>query len=116
MKEGLDAHIGESGNKLSVGQKQRLSLAHMFLLDPDIIILDEPTSALDNESEKVITDTILALRGKKTIIIIAHRLSTIKHSDRIIVLDKGKLVEEGSREELLAREGKFKHLLELQEF
>ena len=100
--------IGESGGKLSGGQKQRLQLAHLFLQDPEIIIMDEPTSALDSESEKAIVNTLKELHGKKTIIIVAHRLSTIQHADKIIVLEDGKVIEEGSHQKLLTNNNRYK--------
>ncbi|MCO4783745.1 MAG: ABC transporter ATP-binding protein [Candidatus Cloacimonetes bacterium] len=101
LPNGFDTQIGEEGSLLSGGQKQRLQLAQIFLQDPEVIILDEPTSALDSESEEVIVDTLKALHHSKTIIIIAHRLSTIMHSDNIIVMDKGELIDQGTHSQLL---------------
>lgn len=112
LEEGFDTQIGESGGKLSGGQKQRLQLAHLFLQDPDIIIMDEPTSALDSESERVIVDTLKELHGKKTIIIIAHRLSTIQHADKIVVLEDGKVLEEGTHDDLIKNESRYREYFE----
>jgi subfamily B ATP-binding cassette protein MsbA len=107
LEDGINTQIGEFGGKLSGGQKQRLHLAHLFLQDPNIIILDEPTSALDSESEGVILNSLIELHGKKTIILIAHRLSTIKHADKIIVLEDGGIVEEGTHKELINNGGRY---------
>lgn len=103
--EGMDTYIGERGVKLSGGQKQRLSIARVFLKDPRILILDEATSALDNESEILVTRSLKDLAKGRTTITIAHRLTTVRDADRIIVLDKDGIAEEGTHEQLLAREG-----------
>ena len=105
LENGLDTYIGERGVKLSGGQKQRLSIARVFLKDPKILILDEATSALDNESEILVTQSLKALAKGRTTITIAHRLTTIQDADRIIVLDKNGIEEEGSHEALLAKQG-----------
>ena len=102
---GIDTYIGERGVKLSGGQKQRLSIARVFLKDPRILILDEATSALDNESEILVTRSLKDLAKGRTTITIAHRLTTVRDADRIIVLDKDGIAEEGTHEELLARGG-----------
>lgn len=107
----LDMQIGEGGNQLSIGQRQRLSLARAFISDSPIIILDEPTSALDNESQEFIYKSIEKLRQGRTVIIIAHRLDTVRSCDRIIYLEKGNIVEEGSHEELLAHGKAYSALL-----
>ena len=99
----LDQEIGEGGNQLSIGQRQRLSLARAFISQAPIIILDEPTSALDNESQEFIYKSIEKLRKDRTVIIIAHRLDTVRSCDRIVYLQDGKIMEEGSHEELLAK-------------
>lgn len=112
LEHGLETQIGESGGKLSGGEKQRLQLAHLFLQDPDIIIMDEPTSALDSDTEKMIVDTLIKLHLKKTIIIIAHRLSTIQHADKIVVLEKGSIVEEGSHDQLFNRKSRYREFFE----
>ena len=96
---GLNTIISENGMNLSGGQKQKISIARCLLKNPDVIIMDEPTSSLDNVSEKKIMDYIL--NNCKTSVIVAHRLNTIKNMDRIIVLDKGRVVEEGNHEQLL---------------
>ncbi|MCQ0986659.1 ABC transporter ATP-binding protein [Jiella marina] len=102
---GYDAHVGERGIKLSGGQRQRIAIARVLLKDAPILVLDEATSALDSEVEAAIQDNLIRMMEGKTVIAIAHRLSTIAAMDRLIVLDKGAIVEEGSHEELLARGG-----------
>ncbi|MEM6825527.1 MAG: ABC transporter ATP-binding protein [Pseudomonadota bacterium] len=104
-RQGYDAHVGERGVKLSGGQRQRIALARVILKDAPILLLDEATSALDSEVEAAIQDTLYGLMEGKTVIAIAHRLSTISRMDRIIVLDQGRIAEEGGHTELLARGG-----------
>ncbi|MEM9320547.1 MAG: ABC transporter ATP-binding protein [Pseudomonadota bacterium] len=104
-RPGYDAHVGERGVKLSGGQRQRVSLARVILKNAPILVLDEATSALDSEVEAAIQDTLYGMMEGKTVIAIAHRLSTIAHMDRIIVLDEGRIVEEGSHNALLAQGG-----------
>ena len=104
-RQGYEAHVGERGVKLSGGQRQRISLARVILKDAPILVLDEATSALDSEVEAAIQDTLYGVMEGKTVIAIAHRLSTIAHMDRIIVLDDGKIVEDGDHEALLAQGG-----------
>lgn len=111
---GYDSQIGERGVKLSGGQKQRLSIARAILKDPRLIILDEATSSLDTESEKAIQDALEHLLANRTSLVIAHRLSTIQRADRIYVLDKGGILEFGTHESLLAKQGKYKQLYDLQ--
>lgn len=114
--EGVDAEIGERGIKLSGGEKQRLSIARAILRRPEILILDEATSSLDTVTERQIQEALdLVIRGR-TAIIIAHRLTTIKNADKIAVIDDGRIVEEGTLDELLARRGKFHQLWEAQKF
>ena len=114
LPEGYDTDIGQRGVKLSGGQKQRLSIARVFLKNPPVLIFDEATSALDNESEKVVQDSLEALAKNRTTFVIAHRLSTIKNAQRILVLDEEGIVEEGSHEELLARDGVYAQLYRMQ--
>jgi ATP-binding cassette subfamily B multidrug efflux pump len=104
-RRGYDAHVGERGVKLSGGQRQRITLARVILKDAPILVLDEATSALDSEVEAAIQETLYGVMEGKTVIAIAHRLSTIAHMDRIVVLDGGRIAEEGSHAELLARRG-----------
>ncbi|QEW22844.1 Putative multidrug export ATP-binding/permease protein [Marinibacterium anthonyi] len=104
-RTGYDAHVGERGVKLSGGQRQRIAMARVILKDAPILVLDEATSALDSEVEAQIQDTLYNVMSGKTVIAIAHRLSTIAHMDRIIVLDRGRIAEQGSHSELLAKRG-----------
>jgi subfamily B ATP-binding cassette protein MsbA len=112
--DGFDTIIGESGARLSGGQRQRLSIARAILKDAAILILDEATSALDTESERKVQKALENLMKNRTTIVIAHRLSTIKNADRIIVMQNGRLVEEGTHDLLLARGSVYKQLYEMQ--
>ncbi len=114
LPNGYDTNIGDSGNKLSGGQKQRLSIARAVLKNPPIMILDEATSALDTESERLVQEALEKMMRNRTSIVIAHRLSTIQAADAIVVLKKGKIVEQGSHEELLAKNGMYKKLVAMQ--
>jgi subfamily B ATP-binding cassette protein MsbA len=114
LPDGYDTNIGDSGNKLSGGQKQRLSIARAVLKNPPIMILDEATSALDTESERLVQDALEKMMRNRTSIVIAHRLSTIQNSDNIIVLQKGEIVEQGSHEELLSKNGTYQKLVAMQ--
>jgi subfamily B ATP-binding cassette protein MsbA len=116
LSHGIDTVIGDAGNKLSGGQKQRLAIARAVLKNPPVMILDEATSALDTESEKLVQDALQKMMQNRTSLVIAHRLSTIKSADEIIVLDKGKMVERGTHKALLAQNGVYKKLIELQSF
>ncbi|MDX1446871.1 ABC transporter ATP-binding protein, partial [Lishizhenia sp.] len=114
LEDGYETNIGERGNKLSGGQKQRVSIARAVLKNPPIMILDEATSALDTESEKQVQDALNKLMQNRTSLVIAHRLSTIKNADIILVLNKGEIVERGTHDELMQKEGFYHRLTSLQ--
>lgn len=114
LAHGYDTVIGEKGEMLSGGERQRLAIARAILKDPAILILDEATSALDTESERLVQDAIDKLMRGRTVFVIAHRLSTITHADRIIVLEGGRIIQVGRHEELVAREGLYKKLYNMQ--
>ena len=111
---GFDSVVGDRGVKLSGGQKQRIAIARVLVKNSPILILDEATSALDSQSEKCIQENLEKLMQGKTVIAIAHRLSTLKKMDRIVVLEKGQIVESGSHEELLKSDGMYRKLWDLQ--
>ena len=112
---GLETNIGDRGAKLSGGQRQRLSIARAVLKNPEILILDEATSALDTESEKLVQEALNTLLEGRTSIVIAHRLSTIRNADKIIVIEQGRITEEGTHAELLCRKGTYAKLIEMQQ-
>ena len=114
--DGYGTNIGDRGVKLSGGQRQRLSIARAVLKNPDILILDEATSALDTESEKLVQDALNNLLKGRTSVVIAHRLSTIHNADLIVVVDHGRIAEQGTHNELMERNGIYAKLIEMQSF
>ena len=114
LPDGYDTVVGDRGSRLSGGQRQRVAIARAILKDPPILLLDEATSSLDNESERLVQEALDRLKVGRTTIIVAHRLSTIRAADRIAVLDDGWLVELGTQDELLARDGLYARLHRLQ--
>jgi len=114
-EEGYQTNIGDRGNKLSGGERQRLTIARALLKNPPILILDEATSSLDTESERLVQDAINKMMEHRTSIVIAHRLSTIRHADEIIVLQKGRIVERGTHDQLMQLQGFYRKLVEMQE-
>ncbi len=116
LDNGYNTNIGDRGLKLSGGQRQRISIARAVLKNPPVLILDEATSALDTESERLVQDALVKLMKNRTSVVIAHRLSTIQHADEIIVLNAGEIVQRGNHQELIADEGIYKKLCEMQSF
>ena len=114
MKEGYDTLVGEYGSNLSGGQRQRIAIARALVTSPRILIFDEATSALDYESERIIQQNMQAICRGRTVITIAHRLTTVRNSHRIVVVDKGQLIEQGSHDQLMARKGAYAHLYHIQ--
>lgn len=115
LPKGYDTNIGDSGGKLSGGQKQRLSIARAVLKNPPIMILDEATSALDTESERLVQDALEHMMQNRTSLVIAHRLSTVQNADLIVVMKEGRIIEQGTHQELIAAQGNYKMLVDMQE-
>ena len=115
MPQGYYTTVGERGVRLSGGQKQRLGIARALVVNPDILVFDEATASLDSESERSIQLAMHSILGTRTTLVIAHRLSTIREADQIVVLDRGRIVEVGSHEELLNHGGIYHRLHSLQE-
>jgi ATP-binding cassette subfamily B protein len=114
LPQGYDTEVGERGVKLSGGQRQRVAIARMFMKNPKLLILDEATSALDNATEMLIQESLEKLSSGRTVLVVAHRLSTVKGADKIVVLDEHGIVESGTHEELIARDGEYKKLYSYQ--
>ncbi|MCI2426545.1 ATP-binding cassette domain-containing protein, partial [Candidatus Acetothermia bacterium] len=115
FSQGFDTLVGERGISLSGGQKQRLAIARAIILDPRILIMDDSLSAVDAEREEMVLDNLQAIFAAKTSIVIAHRVSTVANSDKIIVLDRGRIVESGNHNALVQREGIYSNLYRLQQ-
>ena len=115
LPDAYNTLVGERGLKLSGGEKQRIAIARVFLKNPPILIFDEATSSLDSLSEKLILNAMSKVASQRTTLVIAHRLSTIANADNIIVLDKGRIMEQGSHEELLTYRGIYANLWQIQQ-
>ena len=113
LPQGLDTHIGEGGQSMSTGEKQLLAITRVLCRNPSLLVLDEASSAIDSKTEKILEEPLEHCFKEKTVLIIAHRLSTVQRADRIIVLDKGRIVEQGSHTTLLAKKGFYSKLVAL---
>jgi subfamily B ATP-binding cassette protein HlyB/CyaB len=114
LPEGYDTIIGERGSSLSGGQRQRIAIARALIADPRILIFDEATSSLDYESERAIQQNMKEIAAGRTVFTIAHRLSTVRHADRIITIERGRIIEDGSHDELIRSNGRYAKLHYLQ--
>jgi subfamily B ATP-binding cassette protein HlyB/CyaB len=114
LPEGYDTLVGERGSSLSGGQRQRIAIARALITDPRILIFDEATSALDYESERIIQQNMKQIASGRTVVVIAHRLSTVRNSDRIITIERGRIVEDGTHDELIHSNGRYAKLHYLQ--
>jgi ABC-type multidrug transport system fused ATPase/permease subunit len=114
LPEGYDTQVGEFGTLLSGGQRQRITIARAIMKNPAILVFDEATSSLDAKTERTVQDAIDTLRGKRTVFVVAHRLSTIRNADRIVVLEQGRVSQQGTHEELLAESGLYREFVALQ--
>jgi len=114
LPDGYETVLGDQGSRLSGGQRQRIVLARAFLRDPEVLVLDEATSALDTLTERSIQREILRMKGERTLIVIAHRLSTVRRSDTILVMDRGRVIEQGSHNELIRKRGTYWQMIESQ--
>jgi ABC-type multidrug transport system fused ATPase/permease subunit len=114
LPEGYETLVGPRGTKLSGGQRQRIAIARAILADPRILLLDEATSALDSESERLVNEALERLMEGRTSLVIAHRLSTVRHADRILVFQQGRIVESGTHDDLLERNGTYRFLVDTQ--
>ncbi len=115
LPDGYDTVIGERGNMLSAGQRQRIAIARALVTNPRLLILDEATSALDYQSEMQIRNNMRSICENRTVIIVAHRLSTVRHADRILTLEEGRITEQGSHDELVQADGRYASLYRIQE-
>jgi ABC-type multidrug transport system fused ATPase/permease subunit len=114
LPQGYDEPLGDRGARLSGGQQQRLALARAFLVKPDLLLLDEATSQLDAFTEKAVQNAVREMRGRTTIVVVAHRLSTVQFADTIVVMDKGRIVEQGQHNALISKKGIYWDLLQHQ--
>jgi ATP-binding cassette, subfamily B, bacterial HlyB/CyaB len=114
LPEGYDTTVGERGSTLSGGQRQRIAIARALISEPRILIFDEATSALDYESERIIQDNMAQMAAGRTLFIVAHRLSTVRFADRILTLDHGRIVEDGTHDDLVRRDGRYANLYRMQ--